>query len=42
METTEKEEVEQEAAADAKRQRHQAGRRHKGSRPAESSSNGGQ
>jgi hypothetical protein len=42
MDTTEKEEVEQGRAADAKRRRREAGRRHKGARPAESSSNGGQ
>jgi hypothetical protein len=42
MATTEKEECEQEAAADAKRRQAQAGRRHNGARPAESSSNGGQ
>src|SRR5690348_4972425 len=42
MIVTEKEEFEQDAAADAKRRRHEAGRRHKGARPAESSSNGGQ
>jgi hypothetical protein len=40
--TTWKEEFEHDAAADAARRRRQAGRRHKGSRPAESSSNGGQ
>jgi hypothetical protein len=42
MATTWKEDFEHDAAADAKGRRPLAGRRHKGARPAESSSNGGQ
>src|SRR5436190_20522046 len=42
MATTWKEDFEHDAATDAKRRRPRAGRRHKGARPAESSSNGGQ
>jgi hypothetical protein len=42
MTATWKEDFEREAAADAKRRRRKAGKRHKGARPAESSSNGGQ
>jgi hypothetical protein len=42
MATTEKEEFERRHTADAKRRRHEAGKRHEGARPAESSSNGGQ
>jgi hypothetical protein len=42
MAVTLKANFEQQAPADAKRRRPQAGRRHEGARPAESSSNGGQ
>src|SRR6188508_1951684 len=42
MATTWKEDFEHGATADAKRREAEAGKRHRGARPAESSSNGGQ